>query len=537
MERGTFCTLLILFEGLLTLVAVVAGCGEAPEPRDTSLASLETGESVPEVETGAHDSTGLEESDPIEETASVDTVPIEETADPWASVLMECGAWETRLAPVGSYLVESDADAIFYVQEDWRQREGVALLQGALASDVDGDGCSEVLLSGLYYPEDGGSGVRNVYKVAGPVRGTFLSPGPYSAVVEASYDHNLSQLSLGDLDGDGSRDDWLLGALHGGDNGLGAVHLFPEPLSGSYVEDDAVATIWAPDSIAGTSAGLTTGDADGDGADDVVLGWYVWGDDGSLVPELGVFSGPLAADSTYEGSIASFSGIGMWAGEWMTLDADLDGDGLHDLVYGSKIGGEEPDGLLVFRGPLEGTCSWEDNDLFIETETKVWDKVFFPLSAGPDADGDGYEDLLAGENGDFYGKAWLVLGGLDPVQNLGDAHAAFTGSSSWSFPYSLSMEQDVDADSSPDVLIGFPGHGWPTEESEGAALLYYGPIEGAYDLDDADAVFYGSGPGWSYAQVGGFVRGLGDTDGDGFDDFLIGGLGTTPAYLFRGGSR
>jgi hypothetical protein len=447
---------------------------------------------------------------------------------------MECGEWETRPAPQGRLLVDRDADAIFSIPEDWREWDGIP--HDAAAGDVDGDGCSEIVLSHSSWT-DSDDLFGNIYRIPGPLAGAFHSPGPYTAIIEAPSDHYLTQLSLGDMDGDGSRDDWLFGAFCGGDNGLGAVYLFPEPLSGTYVEDDAVAAIWAPDTIASTSAGLSTGDVDGDGVDDVALGWYVWGDDGFVDPELGVYYGPLVGVRTYEDADASFRGHDRRVGENMSLEADLDGDGLHDLIYGSQMGWGEQDHVLVFRGPVAGAYRREDADLFMETEIDAGVGVDFPLSAGPDADGDGYDDLLVAENSETYSKAWLVLGGLDPISDLGDAHATFTGANSWGFCYSLSMEQDMDADGFPEVLIGFPGHGWPTTESQGAALLYYGPIEGAYDLDGADAVFYGSDPDWNYGYVGGYVRGLGDTDGDGFDDILIGAWGNAPAWVFRGGPR
>jgi hypothetical protein len=77
---------------------------------------------------------------------------------------------------------------------------------------------------------------------------------------------------------------------------------------------------------------------------------------------------------------------------------------------------------------------------------------------------------------------------------------------------------DVDDDGYDDLLVGADFNDLGGVEA-GAAYLIYGPATGSIDLSTADARLYGEDAG---DQAGSSVAGVGDTDGDGYDDMVVG---------------
>ena len=97
---------------------------------------------------------------------------------------------------------------------------------------------------------------------------------------------------------------------------------------------------------------------------------------------------------------------------------------------------------------------------------------------------------------------------------------------------------DVDGDGIDDLLIGAPDDSSDADGS-GAAYLVRGPISGDVPLSTATAVIHGSD---EHGGLGVSVAGIGDSDGDGFGDVLLGAWGAPgqgadgegAAYLFFG---
>jgi len=102
---------------------------------------------------------------------------------------------------------------------------------------------------------------------------------------------------------------------------------------------------------------------------------------------------------------------------------------------------------------------------------------------------------------------------------LSDADATLTGASAGdNAGRSISGAGDLDGDGHDDLLVGAPFEG-SAGTNAGAAYVVYGPVSGSAYLSKAGHQLLGEQPG---DQAGGSVAGVGDLDGDGYGDILVG---------------
>lgn len=267
---------------------------------------------------------------------------------------------------------------------------------------------------------------------------------------------------------------------------------------------------------------------------------------------------------------------GDWAGYFASPAGDVNGDGLGDILVGAPMAGIkecpyplEPDGscsglpkgqgvaYLVLGRPSQ---DWSSNSVnladadasFLGCDT--YSMTARQLYTAGDVNGDGYDDLLVsgwkcGEN--YTGKAYLILGRPDVDQwgryfPIEQVDASFLGENEWDFlSYYVSTAGDINADGYDDMLITSTHYditGTQIITDVGKVYLVLGKEAANWGADfplaQADATFLGEAEG---DRLGRSVTGVGDVNGDGYDDFLLGSISSDYGgedagqnYLFLG---
>ena len=408
----------------------------------------------------------------------------------------------------------------------------------ALLGDITGDGRADI---GVGAPGVDGATLTDVgavYLVSGPVTGdTALHTAIAIQGIEAGQAIGTMVRSA-DVNGDGLAD-LLLGVPDDGATDDGALYVLYGPVTASQDLSgyDARLRGALPGEGLGTAA-AALGDLLGLGADAVLLG----APDSSLAASGAgiayVALGPLSGDagvSTTSITFAYGEAAGDEAGQSVAAVGDLTGDGQSELVVGAPgqdAGGADAGAAYIYTGPTSGLVSLADADIKA-SGAAAGDAAGWAVSGAGDVDGDGLEDLLIGAplestGGALAGAVYVLYGAatLGGPVDLGAAAARISGQAAGDLAgYELSAAGDVDLDGAADILIGGPDHA-TGGASAGAAWLVTGPISGSVSLASAQARALGGAAG---DEAGAAVLGVGDLDGDGAGDLLIGSPGDDTA--------
>jgi hypothetical protein len=286
---------------------------------------------------------------------------------------------------------------------------------------------------------------------------------------------------------------------------------------------------------AGDQAGYSVagGDLDADGFGDMVVGANA---EASSAGAVYLVRGSLGSDLDLgSSSVLEFTGedAGDEAGAALAVLGDGDGDGDLELAVGAT--GESTAGasagavyLLPGGATAGGSLSAADAKIVGEDGS---DKFGGSVAAAGDLDGDGYADLLVGALGDDAGgsdsgAAYVQYG---PVAGSLDASALsvkIIGESSYDYAgTAVAGAGDIDGDGSPDLVIGAPGDD-DAGANAGAAYILLAGLASTEDLATADYKLTGAA---ARDAAGDAVAGVGDTDGDGYADVLVGAYGNDDA--------
>jgi hypothetical protein len=386
--------------------------------------------------------------------------------------------------------------------------------------DFNGDGTGDLVSSGISRAADDGTTYAGVAFVAeGPLSGA-LAASDATATLSAAAGRDFFGYALravDDLNGDGF-DEVLVGAEgHPAGTFEGVALLFQGPLSGALSADDATAAFTG--GSAGDYVGYTLaarlGDLSGDGDHDLVVG--AWQADAGRAA---VFLGPLDTDRSASDADAILTGetSGDGFGIWVDGGADLDGDGTADLL----VGADAADTVYAFLGPVTTSGAAADADLTLTGDAGA--DFGGSLQTG-DLDGDGAPDLLVGArfdatDGDRAG-AWFVFSGPISATTSASAIATITGAVTRrqvGSPLHQDTVGDLDLDGLDDLVLS-DRYDSDAASRAGAAAVFLGPVTGVHSVEAGDLRLTGAPVENGYFGIG---TAMGDVDGDGLPDLLMG---------------
>jgi hypothetical protein len=360
--------------------------------------------------------------------------------------------------------------------------------------------------------------------VPGPVTGDVVlaDVGFDLAATDATYGAGRS-IGLGDVNDDGIGD-VAFGCPYSTTPGQ---YILYGPLTGdAHIVDAYDAAIVSADVDTIFSHGSDLADVDGDGtADSVVAAWTDSSGEfqsGTLWVTFGPLAGDLDPDVDADEKIVG-EHEGANAGRIVRVDADLNADGLHDIVLNAvydATGGPSAGALYVVYGPAD-ISSLADAAMLIGPTASAFAGQEFTSG---DYDGDGYGEVAAYLFAPGDGGVYVARGPLADETDLSTADVILEGDSAADGVGAGLGSGDLTGDGIADLLVGAPN----IDSAAGVAYLVVDPPSGTSAVADVAAATFRGELAESYTGQG---VAAGDLNGDGAGDLIVG----APGLLGGGG--
>lgn len=291
---------------------------------------------------------------------------------------------------------------------------------------------------------------------------------------------------------------------------------------------------------------LSSGDVNGDGEGDILVGAYGNDEHGVHSGAAYLFLSPFSQDQM------PIRFLGMepkdHAGLNVHISPDLSGDNIGDIIISAPYNKT----VYIFRS--QSFASLPEDDIYLDQADHIiigenaGDYIGWSLASTSDMDGDGNDELLIGADGVDYGSfsggmAYLIFSQTLSSQdrfNIEIADRKFVGDQALANAGQAVESQDLDGDGIDEIIIGADG-GDQGAENGGAIYINNGASLQPQDLrlSNSDITLYTKTP---FAEAGSSLSSGGDCNGDGYQDLLIGAPSPEPmrvdssAFLVLGGS-
>lgn len=214
-------------------------------------------------------------------------------------------------------------------------------------------------------------------------------------------------------------------------------------------------------------------------------------------------------EDDYHDSSAYGFGMGIDGG------GDVNGDGFADVIVASD--GANDGRAWVYTGSAEGRLTLITTLTDLDFQSQARAAVAFA-----DVNGDGYSDVVAGA--DAYDEALVFLGpDLELTTRLQSTCRS-------PFGYVVANAGDTNADGYDDVIVGSPETEDP-DYGSGCVAVYLGSAGG---LSGSPSLELRGEESRHDLRFGDVLAGLGDVNGDGFDEIGIGSFEMGYTYVYAG---